>query len=77
MSNITYKQYPNSLAVWGIGVFLDNKLTGYIERTIIGYLNSDSENPTPVYGYYYNPNGGGPQNIGKQFATIEEVKASL
>ena len=62
---ITYQQYPNGLAAWGIGVFLNRKLTGYIERTLHG----------DTYKYYYSPCNS--HIVGDEFDSIAEVKASI
>jgi len=62
MTQITYREYPNKLAAWGIGVFLENKLVGYIEK--------DGDK-----GYYYSPCNS--HIVGETFSTIAEVKHSL
>ena len=62
---ITYQEYPNKLAKWGIAVYLDKKLVGYIEHA-------------PEDGYRYAVKGvKGPSKYGDTFDTIHEVKASL
>ena len=62
---ITYMEYPNKLAKWGLGVFVDHMLTGYIEEA-------------PKGGYRYAVKGAQPANkYGETFATVEEVKTSL
>jgi len=62
---ITYQEYPNKLAKWGIAVYVDKKLVGYIEK-----VNGD--------GYRYAVKGAAKANkFGRIFPTIDEVKASL
>ncbi len=62
---ITYQKYPNTLANFGIGVFLDSKLVGFIEKA-------------PAGGYRYAVKGAPKANrYGDTFQTIGEVKRSI
>ena len=61
---ITYRTYDENRFTWAIGVLLDYRLVGYIERLEVAN----------GYGYFYRAKSGG---VGETFATVEEVKASI
>ena len=67
-AEISYLEYPNSLAKWGLGVFINRILVGYIEHA-----------PEPEGGFRFaaNSHGGRQYLYGDRFETIDQVKISL
>ncbi len=63
---VTYLEYPNKLAKWGLAVFLNRKLTGYIEHA-----------PEGGFRYAANTHGGRQYLYGDAFKTIDQVKISI
>jgi len=71
---ITYLEHPNTLAEWGLGVFFDSQLVGYIEHA------PDADGfQTGKSGFRYTPNTHGGRHVthGETFETIDQVKISI